>query len=366
MGMNHARVYSELNEVELVGVADANPQQAERVGLRVGVRGYGSVEALLDEQRPDLVSIAVPTSEHLRVARLAMERGIHVLVEKPIAATLDEAREMICLAETYKTILTVGHIERFNPAIIELKRRLDLGELGRIFEIHARRLGPFPPRIQDVGVIIDLATHDLDVMHKLVDAPAERVYAETGRRIHVSHEDMVMGLIKFANGVLATVNINWLTPKKIRELIVTGERGMFVVKYLKQELRYYQNPQLDNRSSTGGLMGVSEGDMVNYRIERREPLKEELRAFIEAVRRQEPPIVSAWDGLAALGLAARLIESANKHRPIELLPPVQPAHATPASNGAGAPYSNGAAIPITPPIPLIDTLGYGAGAAGFS
>lgn len=364
MGTNHARVYSELNEVELVGVADAYYQQAERVGLRLGVPGYGNVEALLDEQRPDLVSIAVPTSEHLRVARQAIERGIHVLVEKPIAATLDEAREMIRLAECHKITLTVGHIERFNPAIIELKRRLDHGELGRIFEIHARRLGPFPPRIQDVGVIVDLATHDLDVIQKLVDAPAERIYAETDHRIHVSHEDMVMGLIKFTNGVLATLNINWLTPKKIRELIVTGERGMFVVKYLKQELRYYQNPQLNNLSSAGELMGVSEGDMINYRIERREPLKEELRAFIEAVSRREPPVVSAWDGLAALTLATQLIESSQKQQPIILPPPVHAARPLPATNGVS--HSSTPAS-ILPSIPLIDSLGFGtAGAANFS
>lgn len=365
MGTNHARVYNELNEVELVGVADANCQQAEQVGLRMGVRGYGNVEALLDEQRPDLISIAVPTSEHLSVARLAIERGIHVLVEKPIAATLDEAREMIRLAECRQITLTVGHIERFNPAIIELKRRLDQGELGHIFGIHARRLGPFPPRIQDVGVIVDLATHDLDIIQKLVNAPVERVYAETDRRIHVSHEDMVMGLIKFAGGVLATLNINWLTPKKIRELIVTGERGMFVVKYLKQELSYYQNPQLNNFSSAGVVMGVSEGDMINYRIERREPLKEELRAFVQAVSRREPPVVSAWDGLAALGLAMQLIESSHNGQPIMLSQPVPVAQATPTSNGVSHP--NSPVLPLIPPIPLIDSRAFGAaGAANFS
>jgi predicted dehydrogenase len=358
MGMNHVRVYGELNEVELVGVADANPEQAERVSLRAGVKGYTSVEALLDQQRPDLVSIVVPTSEHLRVARLAIERGISVLVEKPIAATLEEAREMIRLAETHEVILTVGHIERFNPAIIELKRRLDRGELGRIFEIHARRLGPFPPRIQDVGVIVDLATHDLDVIHKLVDAPAERVYAETDRRIHAAHEDMVMGLIKFSNGVLAIININWLTPTKIRELIVTGERGMFVASYLTQELRYYQNLQLNNPATGAVLVGVSEGDMINYHIERREPLKEELRAFVGAVSRREPPVVSAWDGLAALGLAARLIESSEKQQALILTHPVQ--SALPAN---GADRQGTADRNSIDPLPLIDALGYGRAAA---
>lgn len=157
MGTNHARVYNELDEVDLVAVADANGERADCIACRMGprVRAYQNHEAMLDEQKPDLISIAVPTSEHLRVARAAIERGIHVLVEKPIAASLAEAVEMTRLAEQHGVVLTVGHIERFNPAIIELKRRLDAGELGRIFEIHARRLGPFPPRIQDVGVIVD-------------------------------------------------------------------------------------------------------------------------------------------------------------------------------------------------------------------
>lgn len=318
MGTNHARVYNELDEVDLVAVADANGERADCIACRMGprVRAYQNHEAMLDEQKPDLISIAVPTSEHLRVARAAIERGIHVLVEKPIAASLAEAVEMTRLAEQHGVVLTVGHIERFNPAIIELKRRLDAGELGRIFEIHARRLGPFPPRIQDVGVIVDLATHDLDVINKLVDSPARRVYAETDRRIHVAHEDMVMGLIKFANGVLAIIDINWLTPTKIRELIVTGERGMFVASYLTQELRYYQNHHNFDRSSPETPLGVSEGDMITYHIQRCEPLKEELRCFIRAVGTGEAPCVTAGDGMAALALAETLIESSSKQKPI--------------------------------------------------
>lgn len=320
MGTNHARVYSELNEVDLVAVADNYGDQAAKVACRLGggVRPYADYLTMLDEQRPDLVSIAVPTSEHLRVARAAIERGVHVLVEKPIAASLTEAVEMARLAERHGVVLTVGHIERFNPAIIELKRRLDAGELGRIFEIHARRLGPFPPRIQDVGVIVDLATHDLDVIHKLIDSPAQRVYAETDRRIHSAHEDIVMGLIKFANGVLAIIDINWLTPTKIRELIVTGERGMFVASYLTQELRYYQNLHIKDMSSAGALLGVSEGDMITYRIERCEPLKAELRCFVQAIQTGEPPCVTAVDGMSALALAETLIESSRIQQPIHL------------------------------------------------
>jgi predicted dehydrogenase len=359
MGTNHARVYSELNEVKLVAVADAKREQAEKVAGRLGVKAYGNYKAMLDKQKPDLISIAVPTSEHFSVARAAIKRGIHVLVEKPIAATLDEAREMVRLAEKHHVILTVGHIERFNPAINELKRRLGAGELGKIFEIHARRLGPFPPRIQDVGVIVDLATHDLDVIHTLVEAPAQRVYAETDRRIHVTHEDVVMGLIKFSNGVLATINVNWLTPTKIRELIVTGERGMFVVSYLTQELRYYQNLHFRELNSVGGVMGVSEGDVINYRIERCEPLKEELRCFIHSVKTGQPPRVSATDAMTALTLAHKLIESSQKQQLIWLSPGDQTAPEVDRAGLSPEAHYPADRIPVQTATPTVDHRGNG-------
>lgn len=319
MGRNHARVYSELDEVELVAVADNDQLLAERVAIHFGVRAYSNYVAMLEKDKPDIVSVVVPTREHLNVARAAIERGINVLVEKPIASTLAEGQELIRLAEQYDVKLSVGHIERFNPAIIELKRRLDNGQLGRVFKIHARRLGPFPPRIRDVGVVIDLATHDLDVMRCLIGAPVERIYAETERRIHTEHEDLLMGLLKFCDGTLGILDINWLTPTKIRELIVTGERGMFIANYLNQELYFYQNTLSKAiLNSMDPLGGVTEGDMTKFWIERREPLKEELRAFIEIVAEAQPPSVTGWDGLQALALAQTLIESSQAQQTVWL------------------------------------------------
>jgi UDP-N-acetylglucosamine 3-dehydrogenase len=241
------------------------------------------------------------------------------LVEKPIASTLAEGQEMIRLAEEHGVTLTVGHIERFNPAIIELKRRLDDGQLGRVFKIHARRLGPFPPRIRDVGVVIDLATHDLDVMRCLVGSPVRRIYAEAERRIHTDHEDLFLGLLKFASGTLGILDINWLTPTKIRELLVTGERGMFVANYLTQELCFYTNNHAKgNWSPMDTLCGVSEGDMTKYRIDRREPLREELEAFVVAVMQAQPPQVTGWEGLQALALAHKMIDSSQTNQAIHI------------------------------------------------
>lgn len=319
MGRNHARVYAELESVDLVAVADVNHSVAERVASYFGVCAYSNYVAMLEKEKPDLVSVVVPTREHFKVASTAIERGVNVLVEKPIASTLAEGEEMIRMAQEHGVRLSVGHIERFNPAVIELRRRLEAGQLGRLFEIHARRLGPFPPRIRDVGVVVDLATHDLDVMCCLIDAPAARLYAETERRIHTAHEDLLMGLIKFGDGTLGILDINWLTPTKIRELIVTGECGMFVANYLSQELSFYENHYTAaNWSPMDTLCGVSEGNMIKFRVERREPLKEELRAFVRAVAKEELPRVTGQDGLQALALAKKLIESSRTRQSILL------------------------------------------------
>jgi predicted dehydrogenase len=310
MGRNHARVYSELENAELVAVADVNPEQADKVGAHFNVPGYSDYEQMLQREQPDLVSVVVPTREHLKVARAAIKRGIHVLVEKPIASSVPEAWEMIRLAEERDVTLTVGHIERYNPAIIELKSRLDAGQLGRIFEIHARRLGPFPPRIRDVGVVVDLATHDLDIMNYIVNAPVERLHAETERRIHTAYEDLLLGTLKFSDGTLGILDINWLTPTKIRELIVTGERGMFVANYLTQELIFYRNKVTESGwNPLDALCGVEEGDMIKFHINRREPLREELSAFVAAVTHGYEPLVTGYDGLRALELAQLVIES---------------------------------------------------------
>jgi predicted dehydrogenase len=240
-------------------------------------------------------------------------------VEKPIASTIEEGQEMVALAASRGLKLAVGHIERFNPAIVELKRRLKRGEAGQVFQIHARRLGPFPTRVRDVGVVIDLATHDLDIMRYLLDSEVKRIYAETEQEIHTAHEDLLSGLLRFENGVIGLLSINWLTPTKIRELAVTGERGMFLVNYLTQDLYFYENDHVDSQwESLGLLRGVSEGNMVRLKIEKREPLRVEIEAFVKAVLEDEEPGVRGEDGLMALALAQKLVESGQENRVIAL------------------------------------------------
>jgi UDP-N-acetylglucosamine 3-dehydrogenase len=320
MGKNHARVYSELPEAELVAVVDVDLKIAEAVAANYGVRAYTDPGKMLKKEKPVAVSIAVPTALHAQVGMDVLEAGVHVLMEKPITATVEEGRLLIDKARLVNRQLMVGHIVRFNPAMQALKKKLQEGALGRIFQIFCRRAGPFPARIRDVGVVVDLAPHDVDVMRFLTGSTPNRVYAETERRIHTDHEDLVWGLLRFPDGVVGSLEINWLTPTKIREVLVLGERGLFRVDDLTQDLYFYENAQANDVQWTtlAALKGVSEGSMTRYPLQRYEPLKAELQAFLKAVKEGTSVPVSGEDGLEALRLALALVESGQSHRVIEV------------------------------------------------
>lgn len=320
IGRNHARVYREMANVELVGVADPQPGAADNIARLYGTRAYTDHRALLEAERPEAVTVSVPTYLHFPVVNDALAAGCHVLVEKPIAATPDEALAMIATAEADNRVLMVGHIERYNPAIIELRRRLVAGELGRVFQIHTRRLGPFPPRVRDVGVVVDLATHDIDAMRYLTGHEVTRLYAETRQQVHTSNEDLFSGMLRFSDDTLGILEINWLTPTKIRELWVTGERGMFRADYLTQDLYFYQNPEADDThwGTLSVLRGVSEGAMTRFAFQKREPMRAEQEAFIAAVNGDRSGIVSGQDGLAALRIAQALVRSGKEHQLLEI------------------------------------------------
>jgi UDP-N-acetylglucosamine 3-dehydrogenase len=320
MGRNHARVYNELPDVELAAVSDSNEKVAHTIGDQFGARAYTDYRLLFDKEKPDAISIAVPTACHEEVALAALEAGIHILVEKPIAATIDKGRRIIEKAQRAGRVLMVGHIVRFNPAIRALKEQLQAGELGQIFQIFCRRAGPFPARIQDVGVVIDLAPHDVDIMRFVTGKNPTRVYAETERRIHTDHEDLLFGVLHFPERITGALEINWLTPTKVREVLVLGERGMFRVDDLTQDLYFYENAQAAGVSwpSSATLKGVSEGSMTRFALQRYEPLKAELQAFVKAVTGEAEIAVSGEDGLAALRLALALVESGMKHQVINI------------------------------------------------
>lgn len=323
MGANHARVYARMPMTNLVAVADSDPEVCDRVARTYKANAYHDYREMLARERIDVVSIALPTHLHCRAALETMSAGIHTFVEKPLADSVANGRVMIDASHRYNRVLGVGHIERYNPAVIALKQRLESGQLGRIYQIHARRIGPFPPRIQDVGVVFDLATHELNVMEYLAGTSIRSIAAEVKRTLQNEHEDMVSGIVRFDDEAVGMLDVNWLTPTKIRQLSILGERGMFLVNYLTQELWFYENRSAVDRWETLATSGVSEGSVSKYELERVEPLRAELEAFVDASQRGYNGLVNGEEGLRAVFLAEQIL-LASRERRVVTLPPYTP------------------------------------------
>ena len=320
MGKNHVRVYWEIPSAELVGIADTNESTASSIATRYSTKAYYDYRKMLDEQKPEAVTICVPTSKHLEIALEVVQRGIHLLVEKPIAFNIEEGKKIIDAAKKENVKLMVGHIERFNPAVIALKQHLENQELGHVFQVNVNREGPLPSRINDVGVVIDLAVHDLDIIRYVTQAEITRIYAETECGIHSKFEDLMSGLVRLSDGTVGTLLINWITPTKIREFFVTGECGMFKVDYLTQDLYFYENALLNGSQweTLGLLRGVGEGSMTRYHVDKKEPLRSEQESFLAAIRDEAPMVVTGQDGLRALELAQAIVTSGQEHRIIAM------------------------------------------------
>src|SRR3989440_4695580 len=328
MGMNHLRVLKDFNEeqVHIVGVAETYGPSLKQAVSRFHVAGYADYRQMVEETRPDLVAVVVPTQLHFEVASYVLDRGINVLLEKPMTSTIEEALALIQMAHSRGVKLAVGHVERFNPAVIGVKRYIIAGELGQMFHLHARRLGPYPPRIRDVGVTLDLATHDIDIMRYLADAEVQHVYAETQRQIHSTHEDLLLGILRFTNQVTGVLDVNWLTPTKVRELSITGERGMYLVNYLTKDVYFYENDYTTTTwDALRSLTGVSEGTMTRLKIQKAEPLRLEYEDVLTAIRQDIAPTVSGEDGLAVLKVVSQLSESTQ--RKMDDMQKVEIAHA---------------------------------------
>jgi UDP-N-acetylglucosamine 3-dehydrogenase len=320
MGKHHVRNYSELENTNLVCIAERDEKNQEFLKKKYNIPVYSDYEDVVKNHEIDAVTIATPTKTHKKIAEFFIKNNINVLIEKPIASSIDEANEIIELAKKHNVKLMIGHIERFNPAIQDLKKRLEAGELGRIFKIDANRIGPYPQRIGDVGVVIDLAVHDIDIMRYLLNAEPKRVFAELGYKLKDENEDLLSAIIRFNNNTISVLNINWLTPTKIRRLHITGERGMFVVNYIDQTLYFYENDFINNSediSLGSNSFYINEGKMVKYLIQKKEPLKAELEHFVDCIINDKQPQVSGKDGLRALEIALELIKSYKIKEPIK-------------------------------------------------
>lgn len=312
MGANHVRVLEALPGARLVAVADRDGERLRAAIEGRAARGYRDYRELLAEETLDGVCLAVPTRAHYEVALACIERGAPLLVEKPLAAEVEEGERLRAAAEERGVPLMVGHVERFNPAVRELKRRLEAGVLGRVLQIRTRRVGPFHRRERDVGVVHDLATHDIDVLHHLLGCEVEHVWAETQEGVRTPHEDALLGLLRFEDGTACLLEANWLTPVKVRELAVLGERGMLVADELRQELTHYP--------VDGEGQAVGQGQPVAFPGPGEAPLRAELEAFLRVARGEEAPEAGAAEALAAMRVADALVASARQGQVVRLQP----------------------------------------------
>jgi UDP-N-acetylglucosamine 3-dehydrogenase len=313
MGSHHLRVLNAIEGVRVVAVVDPRAERREAAQRSyAGVTAYGALAQALEATALDFACVAVPAVHLAAVAREALAAGVHVLVEKPMATTVPDARALVDDATDRGLLLCVGFVERFNPAVVALKQKLADGMLGEVYQVHTRRLSPFPDRDAQLGVALDLATHDIDVMRFILDDEVDRIFAETSQRLHESAEDLLCATLRFDGGATGLLEVNWLTPAKVRQLSVTGEKGMFTVDYLTQELEFYEHPRRESTTwdALAGLRGAGEGNMTRFALVRREPLRQEWEAFIAAVRDGEAPAVAGADGTAALSIA-RAIQTAS-------------------------------------------------------
>jgi len=300
-GRNHIRVLSELPQAELVAVCDIDKQRAEAVGEKYNIESYTSSEELYKKERFDAVSICVWSTELFKKTMEALNAGKHVFVEKPMASQVAEAEKMVETAESEGLHLTVGFIERFNPAVRRLKKAINEGKIGSPVSATVKRVSKWPERIGDVGVVKDTAIHDIDLLRFIFEEDPVTVYARAGRLRHKRFEDYAQVMLAFPDGKSAFLEANWLTPYKVRRLTVTGSEAIITVDYITQEIT------IETSSQT-----------LTPRYEWEEPLKLELQHFVDSVLNDKDPIVTGLDGVKALKIAEAILESARKNSLIEL------------------------------------------------
>jgi UDP-N-acetylglucosamine 3-dehydrogenase len=327
MGTYHLETWEHVEGADVVAVAEPDANLAhERIGRRP-IAHFESHRDLVSRSDIDAICITAPSAQHANIALDAIAAGKHVLVEKPIATTLEDGLRMTAAARAAGVKLMVGHVERFNPAVGKLKELIADGRIGRVFRAHATRVGPMPLRIQDAGVAIDLATHDLDIMQFVLGRDISRIYAEGAQLSHPTQEDMIACLLRFGDdGPFGLLDVNWLTPEKRREISVIGEDGMLTASYLTQDVWFTESPT--NKTTWDELArirGDAEGAALRFALRRVEPLKAELEAFAACVRDDTAEPISAYDGCRALIAALAVRDSAANSRPVTLLDMPSPA-----------------------------------------
>jgi UDP-N-acetylglucosamine 3-dehydrogenase len=310
MGQNHARIYSEIGD--LVGVYDAIPETAHKVAKRLNTSSYGSVDDLLGDV--DAVSVCTPTTTHFLTARTAIKRGKAVLVEKPFTGEEEQARMLCQLAEENDVTIASGFVERFNPVVKATKDIFEAGKMGRLVSISSRRVSSFPARVRDVGVIKDLAIHDIDVIRYITGLEVRSVYTLAGKMNGLPFEDHANLMLKLGDTVNATVEVNWLTPMKVRRVAMTCSRGFAEMDYTDQSLQLSTSTH-ENVDSTNLSQIPMELNTQHMYVKKEEPLRMELEAFVQAAGSNSKAAVDGWDALSNLRVCNAALRSlATEHQ----------------------------------------------------
>ncbi len=300
-GRNHARVFKELGETELLGVCDIDAERAKAAAKQFGAKPYTNTDRMLRNKDIDAVSICTWSTSLSKEALKALHMGKHVLVEKPMAANVKQAEELVKTAEKKEVHLTVGFLMRFIPGLQHIKKAVDDKTLGEPVCATAKRVSQWPERIGDVGVVKDMAIHDIDVMRYVFDEEPTAVYAKAGSMVHKKFEDYTQIMLTFEGGKSAFIEANWLTPYKTRILTVTGSEAITKLDYITQELT------IENAKET-----------VQPRYALQEPLKLELQHYARCIIGKETPLITATDGLKALQIAEAALKSSATGKSVKL------------------------------------------------
>ncbi|WP_419850611.1 Gfo/Idh/MocA family protein [Candidatus Poriferisocius sp.] len=314
MGARHARVLGSLEGVELVGAADpfGNPRDCPR-----GVPLLPSLEALL-ELGIQMCIVAVPTEEHEKAGLRLADAGVPTLIEKPLAVNCAEGSNLVDAFEAAGVVAATGFVERFNPALMNLKQRLGEGEIGDVFQIATSRQGPLPDNVPNVGVVRDLASHDVDLTQWVMESDYQTVSAHTGARPGHGREDFVAAVGRLRNGVIVNHLVNWMTPQKERRVVVNGERGVLAADLLTADLALYAHGHATMWDELATFRGTTEGEIKRYALEKHEPLWAELCAFRDAVLGVPTEIASLAEGLKAIKLTDALLHAADTRSTVNL------------------------------------------------
>jgi UDP-N-acetylglucosamine 3-dehydrogenase len=317
MGKHHARILNSLEGVDLIGIVDPG-QSAYIKNLYPQLEIFAKPKELSDKKL-DYCVIAAPTGFHKQIAIDMLKAGVHCLIEKPVALNYTDAQLIKEHTLNGSLIVGVGHIERYNAAIRELRKRILNGELGEIYELSFRRQGPFPSRIDDVGVVKDLATHDIDLAIWLTGHNFTKVSGHVVNKSGRIHEDLVSINGLLSNNVIVNISVNWLSPYKERKLLVTCEKGAYTVDLLSAELKFYENGSHKVSQETYlHFNGVTQGNITNYAFDKPEPLLMEHLNFQKAILGQDAEIVSLIDGIEVLRVADAVIKSSLEGLTVQL------------------------------------------------